>query len=426
MGESVSFKRGKNNIVIDTELQYDPDDDAFVEIANDASAFEPRLRFVKGWVTGGTDPEDGSVECGDGTRFPLEVTVEQMMEIHFRVKDAKFTAGAMSVTRGSFEEPAFFELTDVAPTERLIDWDAHPDFNEYTPYDAVSARGFVSYSENGSTEFEAPENYGEDPEDYPDPPMQQYGDWFKEPYYVTDSFEFVNATVRDISDNEKAMWATVYSEDEPPFFGNANHYIGDFSASNLFGGPLAHAYTHADNSEFEFPSFRTGFNQSFWAEYVSQLSGSRPADDPVGLYGIYGKSPIGDDGYSSFASFNFFKRVAFVDDTGSGDPFDPGNRLFLEASFFASIIGVAYGLTTNLEVVDQQPFVSDPPEVRDTINLTVKLSGGAEVSCPLYFYNDETNELDSSTDFVIEAIEWWPYAKKDGSPAYDSSTGLPI
>ena len=59
-----------------------------------------RVTFVKGWLTGGTDPADGSVECGDGTPRPLEVTgatiavkLDKIAEIFHRVKDAYFTAG---------------------------------------------------------------------------------------------------------------------------------------------------------------------------------------------------------------------------------------------------------------------------------------------------------------------------------------------
>ena len=55
-----------------------------------------RFAFVNGWLTGGTDPADGSVECGPGTAFPMEVTLDQVAEIFYRVKDAWFTGGSAS------------------------------------------------------------------------------------------------------------------------------------------------------------------------------------------------------------------------------------------------------------------------------------------------------------------------------------------
>ena len=57
------------------------------------SISEPRVKYVKGWhTTDGTDPGDGSaVECGEGTAYPLEVTVDQLAEIFYRVKDATWS-----------------------------------------------------------------------------------------------------------------------------------------------------------------------------------------------------------------------------------------------------------------------------------------------------------------------------------------------
>lgn len=56
-----------------------------------------RIEFVNGWLTGGTDPEDGSVECGTGTAFPMSISsLDQLAEILYRVKDAYFTGGSAS------------------------------------------------------------------------------------------------------------------------------------------------------------------------------------------------------------------------------------------------------------------------------------------------------------------------------------------
>jgi hypothetical protein len=51
-----------------------------------------RVRFVKGWLTGETDPEDGSVECGPGTPRPVVATLNQSWEIYYRARNTKITA----------------------------------------------------------------------------------------------------------------------------------------------------------------------------------------------------------------------------------------------------------------------------------------------------------------------------------------------
>ena len=81
-----------------------------------------RFEFVNGWMTGGTDPADGSVECGDGTAFPMEVTLDQVAEIFYRVKDAWFTSGSASwKVSGS---PQTINAATDAPVNRTLEIDA--------------------------------------------------------------------------------------------------------------------------------------------------------------------------------------------------------------------------------------------------------------------------------------------------------------
>jgi hypothetical protein len=77
-----------------------------------------RFEFVKGWLTG-SDPADGSVKCGNGTAFPMEVTLDQVAEIFYRVKDAWFTGGSASWDI-SWETQTINAATD-APTNRRLD-----------------------------------------------------------------------------------------------------------------------------------------------------------------------------------------------------------------------------------------------------------------------------------------------------------------
>jgi hypothetical protein len=80
----------------------------------------PNLRFewVDGQVTSGT-PDEGFVACGDGTAFPMEVTLDQVAEIFYRVKDAWFTGGSASwKVTGS---PVSISAPTAAPTNRRLD-----------------------------------------------------------------------------------------------------------------------------------------------------------------------------------------------------------------------------------------------------------------------------------------------------------------
>lgn len=71
---------------------------------------EYRFEWVKGWLTGGTDPMDGSVEVGDDTDYPLKVTLDELAEIFYRVKDGAISG---SSTYGPFS----MEITGTPPAD---------------------------------------------------------------------------------------------------------------------------------------------------------------------------------------------------------------------------------------------------------------------------------------------------------------------
>jgi hypothetical protein len=79
-----------------------------------------RFEWVDGQVTSGT-PDEGFVACGDGTAFPMEVTLDQVAEIFYRVKDAWFTGGSASwEVSGS---PQTINAPTAAPTNRTLEID---------------------------------------------------------------------------------------------------------------------------------------------------------------------------------------------------------------------------------------------------------------------------------------------------------------
>lgn len=77
-----------------------------------------RISFVDGQETATPDP--GFVACGDGTGFPMLVTLAQLAEILYRVKDAWFTAGAITWTYGG---PISYPAPTTAPANRATEID---------------------------------------------------------------------------------------------------------------------------------------------------------------------------------------------------------------------------------------------------------------------------------------------------------------
>jgi len=127
-----------------------------------------RFEFVNGWMTGGTDPADGSVECGDGTAFPMEVTLDQVAEIFYRVKDAWFTGGSASwEVSGS---PQTMEAPTDAPTNRTLEIDG------------------VTYQRRGYTILDA----------YP----------YNDPTYDAGIGNYYS----DIADNENGLWKDAWND----------------------------------------------------------------------------------------------------------------------------------------------------------------------------------------------------------------------
>jgi len=93
-------------------------------MANGVFTRNKRFEWVDGQVTNGT-PDEGFVACGDGTAFPMEVTLDQIAEIFYRVKDAWFTGGQADWKIDVFGTPsASFSAPTSAPTNRRLDIDS--------------------------------------------------------------------------------------------------------------------------------------------------------------------------------------------------------------------------------------------------------------------------------------------------------------
>lgn len=372
MGQRVTFRERESNGAIS-----DDGDPAAVSIV------EPRVKFVKGWITGGTEYPD-AVECGDGTDFPLEVTPAQLFEIMYRVKDAKVTAGSFITT---FPNSPF---DDIVNTMNFTSGDLPDDLFSMEDGDPI-----VSYVRGFCTSIES-----FDPPNDPDP-MPTYRDAYFGGYYVNDNGLGTYVKIREAS-SELALWASL--EDPATVFNNHGKF-------DLFlrdpGG-----YLFLDVSAMDF-RFRTGFSFLAQEGYGTGVSGHP-----------YGFSTAFFPGGGSTAYLNFSGKVAWVDDTGSGNPFDPGNRLFIGMIFAQANDPVVISTKIDNTLGTISPGVTTPT-LTGTL-FEVELSGGEVVSCPLYWYVMYTpggESVSSAENYRVKATEWWQYALPNGAPNWDAGTG---
>jgi hypothetical protein len=162
-------------------------------MANGVSTRNKRFEFVNGWLTGGTDPADGSVECGDGTAFPMQVTLDQVAEIFYRVKDAWFTGGSASwEISGS---PQTINAATDAPANRTLEIDGS----------TYQKRGYTklgAYPYNGATYDAGIGNY------YSDIADNENGMWkdaWNDPDHV-DAFSYEQDDPNSIQGGDTEWW----------------------------------------------------------------------------------------------------------------------------------------------------------------------------------------------------------------------------
>lgn len=113
----------------------------------------PHLRFNL------VDMTDTPYEVGDGTAFPMQVTLAQIEEIFYRVKDAWFTGG--EITYSVATVPQTFSAPSTAPTNRTLQIDSStsqsrgyslegPHIYNGPEYDAGNG---VNFSDIGDKEY---------------------------------------------------------------------------------------------------------------------------------------------------------------------------------------------------------------------------------------------------------------------------------
>ena len=323
------------------------------------NTIESRVNFVK----------DQSV--GPGTGFPIKVTLDQLAEIIYRVKDAEFTSGGVSITDAN--EVLFGLAIYGRPAAGLVE--------SLNSGKELSARGLIAIAENSNT---------------PLPNVAaKFGDAYNVDLPFGESFK-----VRDVGDSELGLWV---SDDTQP-----GNYWDSLSLDHLIRGP--------GDATADALSWRTGMslNCSLNAGFTAPTA-----------YGVFGETEGGDFFLSSVA-VNFLPKVAVVG--GGGDPFAPDASLYLAVEFSAIWNGIATYpavLSTRLDHPRSGAYM-----VEAGFNFKIKLASST-IGCPLYWNYGLLNSGDtppavitSSSDFVLTATEWWPYGKGSPvSPVWDVDSG---
>jgi len=296
------------------------------------NTIESRIRFVK----------KESADVGDGTDFPMLVTLDQLAEIMYRARDAWFTAGSAVYSTATTS----VQGTPIAQLVNSINTQDNPFGTVYSYARAYSASDTVS---------------------------EQFDSYFGEVYTLYGYYNF-----RDCN-NEFGIWYPDYG---------------------LLGGNLLPSFSDV--------GFRCGFSHKI--ECFTSYFGLDPA--PSGFYKITTTEDY-SGGSSSVTASNlwvtFTGEVAYVGDS----PTSATSQLY---------VGLKMGVDTGFYGINTSSSYFDVPSYDTGGKFVLGLAGGDSVSCKLY----SPDTYDSVSDFVLQAQEWWPYAKSDGTPAWSETTGLPL
>lgn len=166
-----------------------------------------RFEFVKGWLTGGTDPADGSVECGPYTAFPLEASLDQIAEIFYRVKSAQFTENTL------FVDGISSGVTAGTISPRVMYSDSGGGLSD-------------NYLMSGYWSFD------EDPFDIYPAALPYFGDQYTENYW--DAISSVTTNFRDIADNEIGLWLPRGETTQQPKWNITSDQLGIVNAFSWY------------------------------------------------------------------------------------------------------------------------------------------------------------------------------------------------
>lgn len=332
-----------------------------------------RFQFVKGWETGGTDPMDGSVECGDLTAYPMEVTganlreiIDKISEIYYRVKVATFTENTL----------AFSFAAGGVITASMT-----PRVQSETPTGLYYIYLMHGYWAIDDATF----------------PVSSEADPLLGTQYAADIYDPANfgapltLDFRDISDKERVLWYEAEAGESPqwhklePSLGLGSFYTG----SGSLGGT---------DEQY----FRTAFS------WYSISDGGTLTAPTIAVPYVTDTSLLPDIAYESLEVLvEFNGKIGVVGDIEN--IFDAANTFYLGLTCKFKLSG------TSIE------YSTAEPATVTTGNYVIRLPSG-DLSCPFGTVSSPT----LTGDLVSEAVEWFEYADKSGDPAWDSTDGTQI
>jgi len=340
MGERITFRgRGRGCIVADGSA---------------VSLTDPHVKFKQGWLTGGTDPANGSVECGDGTAYPLEVTVAQMEAINYRIRQVEVDSCSLETSYSGTTYEYYFNPPSL-PQDPINQYAASGDFEVYY-YDGRAVLASTEALVESSVDIFSADSYHGAPYEVGAAATLASSFWSADP---TSEFSLFASTAQ--------------------IGGGYGKGVGMLTTCNL------------------------------------DTSGGAPYTAPtVGAY----YTTDGDTDYpkAQWLQITLNPEVAWINTTGSGDPLDPGNQLWLSADILndeSSGVGNAIQFSNTGAYADCGTFSLD-------------LSGVSlgEVSCSLYLTRFGYT-VTTALDIVATPSSWWPYADLAGLDAWSATTGAP-
>lgn len=323
-----------------------------------------RARFV----------EKTSSEVGDGTEFPMEVNLDMVEEILFRVKEANFDGGQI-ITYWDDSDPGNYPdqaVLLVAPSTTPPSSPYHESENVLFGPEWYYTRGYTTIA-----------------------PAREYAQAFLGEQYAAWENDLGETYRADILPDERGMWLPEFS-DKIADAGVTTDFTTAFSFDSH-----AHSYPSTDTQLFE---IRTGSVES----------------------GVVGATSRYGTGFSVV----FTGEVAVVKGSPTNDLMSSGNAFYMGLRVRSgrkrnplSSIYFYYGVSS---IPSEEGFLS-PYHCGD---YEIRLASPPYPTCKLY--SDETNvppaDYPSSPGIgtiIHKATKWWPYAKP-GGPVFNATTGAKL
>lgn len=289
-------------------------------------------------------------EVGDGTQWPIQVTLDQLAEIAYRVRVAEFEQGGSAEFTLTYGDPPTTDTLTLnspiipAPSDEQLVVRRNP-FVDGLPGSQTTAllRGYYRFNNVKLEPWALP--------------------FFGAPYDVP-NFAYKCQDVK----TETGMWLPAWQA-----------LVNDQDSELLTG--LTHYCT--------------------WADYA--YTGKLPTH-----YGPY-VSTSSDYTSGQFATLDatFIKSVAVVksETSDSLNPLAPGAKLYIGCQLF--IATVNYSLSTLKDATHTLPADTGSAP----IHFRIKLANETVLKCPLYYKALEGATLTGGSDFTLKATKWWAYGQ---------------